>query len=337
MDNEIFGGKRYSEILREGLIYVEDRKKGKNVSFLTPWNGINSSGVNGLEWGSLWTIGARPGSGKTMIVSQILRESRMLNPKMDFSILEFQFEMGTKQYASRAFAAETALDYNTVLSAYRELEDFAHKQMIQHLHDTIALEKLGIMRYLISQSMGHKDIEKAIHHYYNLMGGKPLIVTIDHSWLIKQSITEKEKISTLYNTAETLMNVKRDLPVIIIMLSQLNRGIDDAVRKLPGNIANYPTSSDIFGGDALMQCSDMVSVMNRPFIADVPVYGPNGYIMTSDDIAMHIIKSRNSPNNSNLVFMKAEFNRGRMIEVAPPVVSSAPNNGGAKAVKWRTT
>jgi hypothetical protein len=85
--------------------------------------------------------------------------------------------------------------------------------------------------------------------------------------------------------------------------------------------------------DALMQCSDMVSVMNRPFIADIPVYGPNGYIMTNDDIAMHIIKSRNSPNNSNLVFMKAEFNRGRMIECVPPSVSSAP---GGKAKPWRT-
>jgi len=337
MEKNPFGARRYSEILREGLIYIEDRKKGRNVSFKTPWAGINASGVNGLEWGSLWTIGARPGSGKTMIVSQILRESRMLNPGVDFNILEFQFEMGTKQYASRAFAAETALDYNTVLSAYSELQDFAHKQMIQHMHDTLALEKLGVMRYLISDSMTHLEMEKAIHHYYNALGGKPLIVTIDHSWLIKQSVSEREKMNTLYNTGETLVRVKRDLPIIVIMLSQLNRSIDEAVRKIPGNIGNYPTSSDIFGGDCLMQCSDMVSVMNRPYIADVPVYGPHGYVMTSDDIAMHIIKSRNSPNSSNIVFMKAEFNKGCMRESMPPTVSNPTGGGSGKAPRWRTT
>ena len=86
-----------------------------------------------------------------------------------------------------------------------------------------------------------------------------------------------------------------------------------------------------------MQCSDMVSVMNRPFIADVPLYGPNGYIMTSDDIAMHMIKSRNSPNSGNIVFMKAEFSRGKVVECLPPTVSSSPNTGGAVPVRWRST
>ena len=64
-----FGARKYSEILKEGLKYIDDRRKGRIKSFKTPWLGINKSGVGGLEWGSMLTIGARPGclSGDTVL------------------------------------------------------------------------------------------------------------------------------------------------------------------------------------------------------------------------------------------------------------------------------
>ena len=71
-----FGIRSYVEILEEGLNYIEDRRTGKIKSLTLPWDGLNNAGVAGLEWGSMLTIGARPGSGKTMFVSQILRESK---------------------------------------------------------------------------------------------------------------------------------------------------------------------------------------------------------------------------------------------------------------------
>ena len=68
----LYGARKYSEILTETAKYVDDRRKGNIKSLLTPWPGLNKAGVNGIEWGSLITIGARPGAGKTLIVSQIL-------------------------------------------------------------------------------------------------------------------------------------------------------------------------------------------------------------------------------------------------------------------------
>ena len=100
-----FGLRTYVEILEEGLQYIEDRRVGKIKSLMLPWAGLNNAGVAGLEWGSMMTIGARPGSGKTMFVSQILREAKLINPTQSFNILEFQFEMGAKQTASRDYAA----------------------------------------------------------------------------------------------------------------------------------------------------------------------------------------------------------------------------------------
>lgn len=317
-----FGLKTYIEILEEGLSYIKDRQSGKIKSLSLPWSGLNNAGVGGLEWGSMLTIGARPGSGKTMFVSQILRESKYLNPTQEFNILEFQFEMGAKQTASRDFASQVGLDYNQVLSTHKQIDDFSVKLMNQYLDDSRAFQKLGNYRTQINEPLTVKKMEEAIYTVYNGLGGKPLIVTIDHSWLIKKDVHEKEKIATLYNTVEMLMRVKNKLPIVVFMISQLNRSIDDPLRKMPGTIGNYPTSADIFGGDALQQGSDMVLVLTRPFKADIESYGRKEYPCKTDDIFAHILKSRNSADDTNLIFMKAEFAKQRMIEVPEPMAAN---------------
>jgi replicative DNA helicase len=325
--NHLHGGRLYSEILAEGLVYIEDRMKGRVKSFKTPWAGLNRAGVGGLEWGSMITVGARPGSGKTLIVSQILRESRAINTTQDFNILEFQFEMGAKQVSARDFVAKTALDYNKVLSTDAQLDDYYFQMMKQYQQDCKDLEDKNILRVQVNTALTHADIKNAIIHYYSELGGKPMIVTIDHSWLIKKGKDEKEKIATLYNAVEMLMQLKNQLPIIVVMITQLNRTIEEPSRRTPGSIANYPTSSDIFGGDALMQGSDMVVVLSRPSTLNIGVYGPKGYIVKSDDIFMHLIKVRNGADDVNILYMKAEFKNQRMLEVSEPAASNPTGAG----------
>jgi replicative DNA helicase len=317
-----FGIKSYVEILEEGLQYIEDRKSGKIKSLSLPWTGLNNAGVAGLEWGSMLTIGARPGSGKTMFVSQVLRESKYLNPTQNFNILEFQFEMGAKQTASRDYAAQVGLDYNQVLSTIKQLDEFSIRMMQQYLLDTKAFQSIDSQRGQINEPLTVRDMEKAIYAFYKGTGGKPFIVTIDHSWLVKKDVTEKEKINTLYNVVEMLMKVKNKLPIVVFMISQLNRSIDDPIRKMPGTVGNYPTSSDIFGGDALQQGSDMVIVLTRPFKADIEIYGRKEYPCETNDIFCHILKSRNSADDTNLLFLKAEFAKQRMLEVPEPTAGN---------------
>lgn len=314
-----FGIRTYAEILEEGLEYIQDRQSGKITSFKLPWEGLNKVGIGGLEWGSMLTLGARPGAGKTMFVSQILRESKILNPIQEFNILEFQFEMGPKQTASRDFVAQTGLDYNQVLSTHKAIDEFSVRIMRNYVDDCKRLQSMGTARVQINNSLTVKEMEQAIYAAYNGLGGKPLVISIDHSWLIKKDRDEREKINTLYNTVEMLMQLKNKLPLVILMITQLNRSIDEPLRKIPGNVANYPTSSDIFGGDALMQGSDMVAVLNRPFKADIEIYGRKEYECKSNDLFLHILKSRNSSDDANVIFMEADFPKQRAVEVPEPI------------------
>lgn len=330
-----FGLMFHHETLAEGLQYIDDRASGRIKSFKTPWSGFNNASIGGLEWGSLLTIGARPGAGKTMIISQILRESRQHNPTQDFTILDFQFEMGAKQYASREFAAQSGLDYNAVLSTQKALDEFSMKMLRQQVADAKALHDVGIVRGQISEPLCKEDMEKAIYMMYNKCGNKPMIVTIDHSWLIKRGKGDREKIDVLYNTVEMIMQLKKKLPIIFIMLTQLNRTMDEPNRKHPSHIGNYPTSSDIFGGDALMQGSDMVVVLNRPWKSDIFSYGPKKYPATSSDIFMHLIKIRNGADDKTMLFFRAEFSRGRLIEVPEPLTFQGSSNAPASG-QFRT-
>lgn len=310
-----YGRKSYVNVLEKGLKYITKRRNGEIKSLITPWPSLNEAGINGLEWGSMLTIGARPGAGKTMIVSQILREARRLNPDQKFNILEFQFEMGDEQYAARQFAGEMAQDYGVILSTKKQLDDFTLKNITKYIEDCKDMEVHGLSRDVISESLTHTDMEEAIQEAYVEGGSKPMIVTIDHSWLIKKRLDEKEKIATLYNTTEMLMKLKNKIPIIVIMITQLNRSIDEASRKTPGTIANYPTSGDIFGGDALMQGSDLVIALSRPAKADVKVYGPYAYQVENEDVFMHLLKIRNGNDDNKLVFLKMDGQRQQMVEV----------------------
>ena len=58
--------------------------------------------------------------------------------------------------------------------------------------------------------------------------------------------TEGNYAETLNNLAVMLAEMKNKLPVVFLILTQLNREIDDAERQKPGTQGNYPTEKDVF-------------------------------------------------------------------------------------------
>ena len=95
----------------EALKYMYRRQTGEEKSIYTPWPKFNDATTDGLEWNTLTVIGGRPGSGKTLIKDQIVRESFILNPADKFRVLEFQFEMVGRTSAIREFSSITGKTY----------------------------------------------------------------------------------------------------------------------------------------------------------------------------------------------------------------------------------
>ena len=172
--------------------------------------------------------------------------------------------------------------------------------------------------YIIDTAMTVDEMQKAIYAFYETQQ-KPFVVTLDHTLLIKQAAHERTKQESLQNLAIMLTNAKNHLPVIFIILSQLNREIDNPERQIPGKLSNYPGPSDVYGSDFLMQCADVMIAFNRPAKYNLSLYGPLKYIIRPEDkylLAMHVLKNRFG--ELSIQWYNAEYSIMRLVERNAP-------------------
>jgi replicative DNA helicase len=306
-----------STIRRKALDYMIKRKDGLIESVKTPWKKFDDAGIAGLEWGSIITVAGRPASGKTLIVNQITRNAHKLNPKQDFAVLDFQFEMKNETTGVREFSSVLKKSYKDLLSVDRPIS----QQDIDKL-EFYSKHSSGQEIYQIDQPMTVPEMRRTIIEFVKFVN-KPVIVTVDHSVLVAKSADEKDVQDTLNNLGKMLTDVKKQIPVLFIILTQMNRSIEEQTRKIPGTVGNYPTSADVFGADALLQHSDIMVAINRPFLYSIDVYGPEQFEVDDKTLALHFLKTRNGDNR--LCFFKAEFESMSISEMATPSQRQATN------------
>ena len=286
--------KHYGDVLKDSYTKLVKRKHKEIKSLKTKWKGFNSIGIGGIEWQSLIVIGARPGVGKTFVTATITRDIQELNTDQDFNVLHFQFEMLAENMGIRELSAGTNLNIRYIQSA----EDDGMPAL-----DLTDLTKLRLYaesqserkEYIIDIPMNVQQMKETIIAFYESHERRPIVITLDHTLLLKQTAAEQNKQVTLQNLAVMLTEMKNRYPVTFIILSQLNRTIDDAERQKPGTLSNYPTDADIYGSDYLMQCADVVIAYNRPAKYNLASYGPKKYIIRPVDknlLAAHILKNR---------------------------------------------
>lgn len=283
--------RRYGDIMTDSIDYLTRRSKGSLKSLKTQWPTFNKIGLNGIEWQSLYVIAARPGVGKTLIAASLTRELQVLNRDQDFAVLHFQFEMLGRNMAMRELSSATNMNIRYMQSAQddglpplmpADLAKLEHYASLQHTRE----------EFVIDKPLSVSQMEDVIMSFYSDVK-KPVVITLDHTLLVKQGASETSRQQTLQNLATMMTEVKNRLPVTFLILTQLNRDIDDAERQKPGMLSNYPTEADVFGSDYLLQCADVMIAYNRPAKYNLALYGPQRYEITDKYLlAMHVLKNR---------------------------------------------
>jgi len=325
--------KPQKESFNEALKYLKGRKEGIISSLKTPWPKVNNATLNGFEWHSTNVVGGRPGTGKTVVKDQLIREAFRLNPTANMRVLDFSLEMLGKVSAIRGMSSYIEKSYKYLCSAEEEGkkvitdEDLKNclayaQEMVKYNIDVIedAPTVKGFEAHIVTYMKHYSTVETL----RNSKTGKDevkrkyqnTVITLDHSILL-----ECEKHQTrndmLYELGATLTRLKRKYPIIFIILSQLNRSVDHPERNEDGKYGNYILDSDIFGADALLQHADTVIGLNLPGRQKIRFYGPERYIIPDDKLlVMHFLKSRNGENG--LTFFNAAFNKMRIDEVPTP-------------------
>ena len=321
---ELFNGARplvpvsERDSLKKAILKMKARRNGDIKSLKSAWPKFNDAFCDGLEWRTITVVGARPGTGKTLFMEQLISDVIDNNSDQEFRVLKFQFEMLDETNGIRKLSLNTGYDYNTLMSKgspvdkaiYKKCVDYYHKyedkDFINVVYDACTVDEMC--------STIHYEMEK-----YKAEDDKypNMLVSIDHSALFRVGKGQKDKFEMLYALGEGLTMMKKKYPIAFVVLSQLNRNIDSADRARDGEYGNYVLDSDLFGADALLQHADVVLGINKPSIRKIRQYGPERFIISDEDtLVFHFLKSRNG--TTRLSFFKLDRTTMRIVEIATP-------------------
>ena len=283
--------KSIKDAAREELIYIKGRMEGKYQSLLTPWTKFNIASMNGIEWGTITTIGGMSGSGKTAILNELETGLFERNPSQDFAVLSFNFEMLARRLVGRKISRTLGKTIKEIYSADianpgLNITDAQYKQALEYCRTIVDLP----VTY-IDIPMTVERIREYILRFNQIPENqkKGILVTLDHSILVKRN-GGKDQLETLYELGAMFSEVKKKIKVSFVIVTQLNRDIERSERK-ENKLLHYPQKSDVFGADALYQHSDIFLITHRPEMLGLQAYGPKD-LPVRGTIYWHYIKCR---------------------------------------------
>ena len=305
--------------LEKGLLKMKAKREGKIPALISAWPKFNDAFCDGLEWKTITVVGARPGTGKTLFMEQLVSDIIAKNPDQEFRVLKFQMEMVDETSAIRKFSLITGADYNTLMSKDGKLVDKRlFEKCVDYYKETENIDIINV----IYDNCTVNEMCSTIHHELE-RHKKPdgsysnILVTIDHSALFKNDVGQKDKFEMLGALGEALTYMKKNYPVAFVVLSQLNRNIDDTKRQVEATYGNYVLDSDIYGSDALLQHADVVIGINKPSVRRIKKYGPEKFLIEDPDtLVFHFLKSRNG--TTRISFFKLDRSTMRIVEIDTP-------------------
>jgi replicative DNA helicase len=306
------------DALRKALLKMKARRSGELKSLKSSWPKFNDAFCDGLEWRTITVVGARPGTGKTLFMEQLISDIIEENKDHKFRVLKFQFEMLDETNGIRKLSLNTGSDYNTLMSKGEPVDKDLYLRCVQYYEQTESTDVIDV----VYDPCTVDEMCATIHYYMERHKDEEgnytnALVTIDHSALLKVGKGQKDKFEVLYALGEALTYMKKHYPVAFLVLSQLNRNIDNPDRSKDGDYGNYVLDSDLFGADALLQHADVVLGINKPSIRKIRFYGPERFIVNDEDLlAFHFLKSRNG--TTRLSFFKLDRENMRIIEIETP-------------------
>jgi len=303
-----FEYKSIAQAGKEAYDYIKARKDGTIKSLKTGWDKLDSTLLDGIEWHNVVTVAGLSGSGKTLLLNQLETGLHDLNPKEDFVSLNFNLEMACRTLIIRKLASSRALTMKQLLSAETGFT-MTDKDLSIIESELRNMAKYNV--YYVDKPHTVAGLAYIVNQFWNKFK-KPMVVSLDHSILVRRSSSDLNTTDMLYNLAESLNEMKKVYPVIFVIASQLNREIENVDRMKRPSALQFPTKTDIFGSDALYMMSDTLIVNHRPSQLNITHYGPERWEVAENDIFWHVLKNRNG--STPILKMLADFKHMRIIE-----------------------
>lgn len=272
-----------SQVVDTSVKQVRDAHYGKRRVYPTSWPRLNKNLMGGLQPGKMYVIAGRPGVGKSAFSNQLIFDVLDVNKskKNDLIVIYWSFEMPGEQQILRAGSKDTKLQTFDLLSVEQPLSPTMmdkYEQSVQKYKD--------YPLYFCSIPNDMEAIKRINESAFEKFPTKTIVNLIDHSRLVLgKEDTELQKLNTL---SKGCMWVQAQMQSITILLSQLNRNIEQEFR---AKQQYQPLLTDLFGGDSIGQDAHVVMMLQRPY----DLYGITDSYCGEDPIgllACHIEKNR---------------------------------------------
>lgn len=221
------GREKSSKTLKEVVEEFKDQyfKDIEEKKIYTGFDKIDEC-LGGLDGGELIVIGARPGVGKSALVTQIITHMASEGLRVGY----FNLEMSYKQVFERILARFSQLGLSRIKRAKAFLNDEKPKF-------NKAIEKMLLDNLIItSGSRKVSDIKAESRHQ------KYDVIVIDYLQLIRADRLFNNRASEVGEISKSLKALAMEMNIPIVALSQMNRENDETQEP---NISDLRESGDI--------------------------------------------------------------------------------------------
>ena len=209
--------------------------------------------TNGLQKGSLIIIGARPSVGKTSFALNIVLNAALGKSKAKVAI--FSLEMGKVELVNRAICSVAKVSLSRALHGELTPEEWSRlwdanaklQNADVYLDASSSITATEIMRKCMRLKR-ERGLDLVMIDYLGLMGAPTTG---------SRSESRQEQVAA---NSRMMKMMAKELEVPVLMLSQLNRGIESRSDKSDSE----PMLSDLRESGAIEQDADMVLFIHKP-------------------------------------------------------------------------
>lgn len=204
----------------------------------------------GMFGGTLITIGARPGVGKTAFGINLAIEAMLKQPKLNTDF--FTLEMSKKQMLNRFISRIGEINSYDLRDPYNNL-DKKQKSKVVDVTTLMLSSNFKIHDKLFELNQIARRIRKS-HYEAN---GEPYIAFIDYLGLIDVKDQKQPRHVQVGQITRMMKMLTNELDIPIVLFTQLNRGIESRQDK-------EPMLSDIRESGSVEQDSNVVIFLSEP-------------------------------------------------------------------------
>lgn len=236
-------------LLDEAVEELKDSLTHARPRGVKTFNKLDTVLGGGMYGSMLFTIGARPSTGKTAFSVNLAYEALMNDKEVEVDF--FTLEMNKQEMLNRFISRMTGVSSSTLRSKANELNDIL-KTLIDKATSQLLASKLRVYDGL--ETLG--EIVQTIRKNAAKAKQGKYIAIIDYIGLVKVP-NVKDRYIEVGEVTRELKRLTNEFNIPIVALSQLSRGIENRQDKTP-------LLSDLRESGSIEQDSNVVAFLHRP-------------------------------------------------------------------------